>query len=112
MATVTGTLLDANLVNLASRQPRIFFTLSGPATLGGGYISDGRVEVTFDTASGWSVSLAATDSMDQIRYYEMSVEYLNESGGFTRVEYPSGKSTSPRQAEHSPTCSSTTWRTR
>lgn len=88
MATVTGTLTDCGLGHLTGKAPQLVFTLSGSATDGSNLYATDPITVTPGTDGTWSISLAPTETMQQSRYYTLSVRWLDAAGNFIKVDVP------------------------
>lgn len=88
MSTVTGTLTDCGLGHLAGKQPQLVFTLSDPATSASALYATDPVIVTPASDGTWSAALAPTDTMQQVRYYTLSVRWLDVAGNFILVDIP------------------------
>lgn len=88
MADVTGTLYDITGGHLAGKNPEIIFTLDDTGvTQNGVYVTEpSRVTPAGDGT--FTVSLPSTDLMRDERYYKVSVEWQDEAGKPSRIDYP------------------------
>lgn len=94
MATVTGTLNDFGLQAMAHLDPRIVFTLSGPAvTTSRVLLATRSIVVPVTEGHGfWSVELATTVGMRPERVINTRVEwrdpdFYGEGSGFIGVDF-------------------------
>jgi hypothetical protein len=88
MATITGTLYDCGLGNLVGKAPTLKFTLSNPATSSAGLFVTEPISVTPNASGAFSMTLEATATMNQNRYYNLSVTWLDSAAAFNRVDFP------------------------
>lgn len=95
MPTVTGTLSDIGLGNLAAFNPVLQFAPSEPAASPGGRIFPTRpVEVTPNSAGAFTVNLATTDGIIPRRaHWVLSIGWRNPDGymsgsGYFAKDFP------------------------
>lgn len=80
MAVVTGNVQSFGLQPLFSKQLRLKFTASGPASSVGRLLITDPIWVTPDAAGDFTVTLAATENLMPLRWYEVSAHWLNGAG--------------------------------
>lgn len=81
MPTLSGNLSDFRIVNIASWQPVIKFTPSGPTvTLDSFLLSTEPVVAVLLSDGSWTAALTDSEQMSPVRSYRVSVEWLSPTG--------------------------------
>lgn len=91
MAIVTGRLRDFGLEAMTKFRPKITFTPSGPGVSDAGLWASRSLVITPDGDGYFSDNIQTTDYMHNLVWLTLSVEWLDEAGNFTRVDYPDWK---------------------
>lgn len=88
MATVTGTLYDISGSHLAGKNPEIVFALNETGgTQNGIYVTEPS-RITPGGDGSFTAELPSTDLMRDDSYYTLSIEWQDEAGKPSRIDYP------------------------
>lgn len=91
MATVTGTLKDFGLAALAPYSPTLNFIPSGPARNDTTIFGTRTISVTPAADGSFSVDLVATDGLQTVVWYTLTISWLNSTAGYTETDFPDWK---------------------
>jgi hypothetical protein len=91
MATVTGELKDFGMEDLSSLAPVVTFTPSTVGVLSSELFATRPIKVVPADDGSFSVELQATEELQNVVFYSLSISWLNSSGGFLSVDLPDWK---------------------